>query len=104
MAESSEPLQVHAAVETTLSRGELPVLNGVIEGASKPNEEVLFIAHICHPSPGANDNASGSALILEVARTWCRLIAEGKLPRPARTIRLWRNSAASSGCPNGTAP
>jgi hypothetical protein len=88
MAESSGPLKVHATVETTLSEGELPVLTGVIEGDSKPDEEVLFIAHICHPSPGANDNASGSALILEVARTWCRLIAEGKLPRPARTIRF----------------
>jgi aminopeptidase YwaD len=90
MAESSEPLKVHAIVETTLSEGEFPVLTGVIEGDSKPDEEVLFIAHICHPSPGANDNASGSALILEMARAWCRLIAEGKLPRPARTIRfLW---------------
>jgi hypothetical protein len=90
MAESAEPLQVHATVETTLREGEFPVLTGVIEGDGKPDEEVLFIAHICHPSPGANDNASGSALILEVARTWCRLIVEGKLPRPARTIRfLW---------------
>jgi hypothetical protein len=90
MAESSGPLKVHATVETTLSEGELPVLSGVIEGDSKPDEEVLFIAHICHPSPGANDNASGSALILEVARAWCHVIAEGKLPRPARTIRfLW---------------
>ena len=89
-AESSEPLKVYATVETTLSEGELPVLSGVIEGDSKPDEEVLFIAHICHPSPGANDNASGSALILEIARTWCRLIAEGKLPRPACTIRfMW---------------
>lgn len=89
MAESSELLKVHATVETTLSEGELPVLTGVIEGDSKPDEEVLFIAHICHPSPGANDNASGSALILEIARAWCRLIAEGKLPRPARTIRFF---------------
>jgi hypothetical protein len=90
MAENSEPLKVHALVETTLREGEFPVLTGVIQGASKPDEEVLFIAHICHPSPGANDNASGSALILEVARTWCRLIVEGKLPQPARTIRfLW---------------
>jgi hypothetical protein len=90
MTENSEPLKVHATVETTLSEGEFPVLTGLIQGDGKPDEEVLFIAHICHPSPGANDNASGSALILEVARAWCRLIAEGKLPRPARTIRfLW---------------
>jgi Zn-dependent M28 family amino/carboxypeptidase len=29
---------------------------------------LLFTAHICHPKPGANDNASGSAMLLELAR------------------------------------
>ncbi len=29
---------------------------------------LLFTAHICHPKPGANDNASGSALLMELAR------------------------------------
>ena len=35
-------------------------------------------------------NASGCVTILEVARTLQKLIAEGKLPRPARTLRfIW---------------
>ena len=39
---------------------------------------------------GANDNTSGSASILEMGRTYLRLINEGKLPRPKRTIHfLW---------------
>ncbi|AFN04517.1 DUF4910 domain-containing protein [Pyrococcus furiosus DSM 3638] len=29
---------------------------------------LLFSAHICHPKPGANDNASGSAMLIEIAR------------------------------------
>ena len=29
---------------------------------------LLFSAHLCHPKPGANDNASGSAMLLELAR------------------------------------
>ncbi|WP_048150169.1 DUF4910 domain-containing protein [Palaeococcus ferrophilus] len=29
---------------------------------------VLFTAHLCHPRPGANDNASGSAMLIELAR------------------------------------
>ncbi|WP_297506209.1 DUF4910 domain-containing protein [Thermococcus sp.] len=29
---------------------------------------ILFTAHICHPKPGANDNASGSAMLMELAR------------------------------------
>src|SRR5258708_21573069 len=41
-----------------------------------------------HQRPGANDNASGCVTILEVARTLQKLIAEGKLTRPARTIRF----------------
>src|SRR4029079_10342751 len=40
-----------------------------------------------HPSPGANDNASGCATILEVARTLGRLVKDGRIPRPRRTLR-----------------
>ncbi len=29
---------------------------------------ILFSAHMCHPQPGANDNASGSAMLIELAR------------------------------------
>jgi hypothetical protein len=41
-----------------------------------------------HERPGANDNASGCVTILEVARTLQKLIGDGTLPRPARTIRF----------------
>ena len=34
---------------------------------------ILFTAHICHPKPGANDNASGSAMLMELARVLNRL-------------------------------
>ena len=30
--------------------------------------EVLVTGHLCHPQPGANDNASGAAAVLETAR------------------------------------
>ncbi len=56
----------------------------------RQDEEIVYSCHLDHPSPGANDNASGCAGILEVARTLHRLIASGALPRPERTIRfLW---------------
>jgi aminopeptidase YwaD len=51
-------------------------------------EEIVFSCHLDHPRPGANDNASGCATILEVGRTLAKLIAEGKIARPARTIRF----------------
>jgi hypothetical protein len=51
---------------------------------------VLIVAHLCHPQPSANDNASGAAAALEAARTLQSLISSGELPRPKRTIRfLW---------------
>jgi hypothetical protein len=61
-----------------------------IPGTDLAAEEVLLTAHLCHNKPGANDNASGSACLLEVGRTLRRLIDERKIPPPKRTIRfLW---------------
>jgi hypothetical protein len=52
----------------------------------------MLIAHLFEriSTPGANDNCSGVATILEIARTLNTLINRGELPRPKRTIRfLW---------------
>ncbi len=47
---------------------------------------------------GANDNKSGSAGILEVARILHTLIDEGRIPRPKRTIRfLWGPEFSGTG-------
>ena len=53
-------------------------------------EEVAAIAHLCHPQPSANDNASGSGTLIETARVLNTLIQSGELAKPQRTIRfLW---------------
>jgi aminopeptidase YwaD len=68
----------------------IEVMSATIPGTKYPDEEVLLMAHLDHYQPGANDNASGSAGLLEVARTLRRLIDKGKIKPPARTIRfLW---------------
>ncbi len=83
-------LRVRAVVEAEEGPGNLEVVTGVIPGAAYPGEEIVVTAHLDHFKPAANDNASGSAVILEMARTLGRMIAEGDLPRPARTVRfLW---------------
>jgi Zn-dependent M28 family amino/carboxypeptidase len=66
------------------------VVTATIPGADAKleEEEIAFSCHLDHQRPGANDNASGCVTILEVARTLNKLIGEGKLARPARTIRL----------------
>jgi len=62
----------------------------VIEGSDRSAEELVLSAHLDHPKESANDNASGSAAQLDLALTLQRLVAEGRLPRPKRTIRfLW---------------
>jgi peptidase M28-like protein len=52
--------------------------------------EVLVLAHLCHPEPSANDNASGVAAALEAARVLTSLRASGGLPTAGRSVRfLW---------------
>jgi Domain of unknown function (DUF2172). len=61
-------VQVRAVVEARLFPGEMHVVTGLIPGRRPQDGEVLIIAHLCHPKPGANDNASGCGLAMEIAR------------------------------------
>ena len=81
---------LRAKVDAQIHPGNLEVTTAVIRGRELPDQEILFVAHLDHYKPGANDNASGSAAILEIARTIKTLIADGKIPPPKRTLRfLW---------------
>ncbi|MCK4758665.1 MAG: M28 family peptidase, partial [Candidatus Aminicenantes bacterium] len=63
-----------------------------IPGTDPKAGEIIYSAHLFegYTKQGANDNKSGSAAILEVARTLYTLIQEGRLPRPKRTMRfIW---------------
>lgn len=87
-----ERIQLHALVQAGQHAGNYEVVTATIPGADPKlkEEEIAFSCHLDHQRPGANDNASGCVTILEVARTLQKLINEGKLSRPARTIRfIW---------------
>lgn len=87
-----EKIQLQATVRAGKHPGFYDVVTATIPGAdpSLRSEEVAFSCHLDHQRPGANDNASGCVAILEVARTFSKLISEGKVARPARTIRfIW---------------
>ncbi len=61
-----------------------------IRGKEKPMEELVFSAHLDHPKECANDNASGSAAILDIARSLKSLLDSNALPQPKRSFRfLW---------------
>jgi aminopeptidase YwaD len=89
---AGEKIQLHATVKAGQHPGFTEVVTAAIPGADPQlkDEEIAFSCHLDHQRPGANDNASGCVTILEVARTLQRLISEGKLERPARTLRfIW---------------
>jgi aminopeptidase-like protein len=87
---NEKTVKLKATVNARLFPSKLDVITATIPGKSKPNEEIFLIAHLCHPKPSANDNASGSGLQLEIARTIKALINAGKIQQPARTIRfIW---------------
>ncbi|MEM2194385.1 MAG: DUF4910 domain-containing protein [Candidatus Methanomethylicia archaeon] len=86
--ERGEDVRVKAKVSSRIYVGEFKVLSGIIRGEC--DEEIWLIAHACHPKPSANDNASGSGLLIEIARTLKTLIDSGRINKPKRTLRfLW---------------
>ena len=87
-----EKIRLHAVVKAGKHPGNYEVVTATIPGADAKlkEEEIAFSCHLDHQRPGANDNATGCVTILEVARTLQKLISEGTLARPARTIRfIW---------------
>jgi len=58
------------------------------EGA--PPGYLLFCAHGDSDAggPGANDNASGEAVVLEIAGAWAAAVKSGAVPAPAREVRF----------------
>lgn len=89
---SGEQIVIRASARTAIVDAELQVTSCLIEGTDPEAEEIIVTAHIFegYVKTGGNDNISGSAAILEAARVLDKLIADGSLPRPARSIRfLW---------------
>jgi aminopeptidase YwaD len=93
------------ALQERLARGETITLHAVVRARNddaQPYEtlvatipgtdpswgDIVFSCHLDHEKPGANDNASGCAANLEIARTLATLVAAKRIPAPARTIRF----------------
>ncbi|MHA1442776.1 MAG: DUF4910 domain-containing protein, partial [Candidatus Heimdallarchaeota archaeon] len=85
--EGNEKVVLQAKVDAKFYDGEMEVVDFFIPGKEK-GQEVLAVAHLCHPKPGAVDNASGCGTLIEVARTLEKLIADGIIEQPKRGIRF----------------
>ncbi|MGD8536303.1 MAG: M28 family peptidase, partial [Candidatus Aminicenantes bacterium] len=95
-----EKITVHAQVEARMEDYEYQDVICHIPGTDPNAGEVILSAHLFEGivKQGANDNKSGSAGIMEVARILHTLIEEGRLPRPKRTIRfLWGPEFSGTG-------
>jgi aminopeptidase YwaD len=87
-----EEIRIHVKVKSTTEEFEMQVPSAFIKGSDPDAGEIIISAHLFegYGNQGANDNISGSAAILEVARVLNQAISEGKLAPPLRTIRfIW---------------
>ncbi len=90
LLEEGKTVKIHCKVEAELYDGFSEILTAVFTGTEKPDEEIILIAHLCHPKTCTNDNASGSGVLVEIARSMKALIDAEKMDPPNRTIRfMW---------------
>ncbi len=93
-------------LETMLDRGQKVTIRSITKSEQVPNKQEIVHAEIpgdgsttqevaigghlfeSYIKQGANDDNSGCALTLEIGRAYLKLINEGKLPRPKRTINF----------------
>jgi hypothetical protein len=83
---------LRAHVRTRYVPYRMNVVSAAIPGTDPEAGELIHVAHMFEriPTPGANDNCTGVATVLEVGRTLAELIERNELERPRRTIRfLW---------------
>ena len=85
---SGEHITLHAIVRAARHPAAYNPVTALIPGSDLKSEEIVFSCHLDHQRPGANDNASGCAMNLEIGRAISKLIADGKIARPSRSIRF----------------
>jgi len=85
-----DKVRLHAKVKARQYDTESVTVSALLKGSEFPQKEIIFSAHLDHYNPGANDNCSGSASLLEIARTLKALMDRRIIERPKRSIRfLW---------------
>jgi len=79
------PITVRGEVDAAFIDHPMRTLEAWIPGTDPEAGEVLLVAHLCHPAQSANDNASGSGLLVEVARALASVAEDQGL---RNTVRL----------------
>jgi hypothetical protein len=82
-------MRVRVKIETDFNEARQGIAEGWIRGTNPRNDDIVLTAHMQEERTSANDDRSGVANLLEIARVLNKLIGEGKLERPQRNIRFW---------------
>lgn len=84
-------VRLHAIVDTEMGEapGKTGFVEAVIRGTRPDTQQIVLTAHLQEEKSSANDDGSGCANLLELARTFSKLIKEGKMKRPQRDLRFW---------------
>jgi len=87
--------RVRVEIASTFTPGPVRTLVAEVPGSEKPEERILLAAHV--QEPGANDNSSGCATLVELARALHDAVRSGRLSKPKRTITfLWLDEIRGS--------
>jgi aminopeptidase YwaD len=87
-----QTVTLRSVVKAETRPGRMEIVHAVIPGDGTSDQELAMSGHLYegYIKQGANDDASGCAITLEMGRALIRLVADGKLPKPKRTIHfLW---------------
>jgi len=91
---SEGTVELNVSIETKIYKSEELTVVADVKGDESPNERLVFSAHV--QEPGANDNATGVGVALEMATITANLVKEGKIS-PDRTLTfLWGDEIVST--------
>jgi len=86
---------LNVKIKTNIYPSEELTIVADVKGSEQPKKRLVFSAHI--QEPGANDNATGVGVALEMAAVTAKLVKEGKI-NPKRTLTfLWGDEIVSTG-------
>ena len=96
---AAAPPLIRISLRSTVRAGRPRTVLASLPGRD-PDSYYLICAHGDSDSggPGADDNASGEAVVLELARVLAALVRDGRLPPPRATLRfaVWGKEYSSS--------
>ncbi len=89
LTRNGKTMRARVKIDTYFNEPRQGITEGWIRGTHPKNDDIVLTAHMQEERTSANDDRSGVANLLEIARALNKLMAEGKLERPRRNIRFW---------------